>query len=348
MANLLSKARGLLGKAKANEPTPFSIRCYCGATTTGDRDDQASRRSCSRCGATLFVYPTSPLPTPEAAKIRAAKKQSASSESKSTSGKATDFPTPAPVKKKPRKPISQVLKERLARLVPPRHWFSRKRLITAGVVLFIVASVGWNVRSRHLADLRDNVGPRGQKGLQDLTEGRFAEAAENLGYAVRAMDTLKEETSEGAVIRQAYREIEIERRLLEGSMDEALSEFDARAVNRVVKDRTIVVDTILVRDPEQGWESDFVAFHGEQAVRLDLAGVTLFDTVLGEGKGRVIFGARIKEFAEIDGGEARLRIAPESVTLMTHSRLYNALALSRAENAETIRAKQAKLVDPRR
>lgn len=344
MAGLLQQARRLIGKKTPTEPPPaFSIRCPCGQPVEGYRRRDYQVVACPYCGGSIFVLPRSPLPTPIDSPIGRARPEPATIET--VPRRRARAAPQSPTRSRRSAPAGPTLGERLARLRPPAHWFTRRRLIFAGVAAFVFLTAWWQVHRWHLNSLRENLVPRARRGLQALADGDFHVAHENLQFAVDALDRLNEPFPEAARYRQAFGEVAIVHDLLSESVEAVLyaGPVAAELISAQLQNRAIIIDAEVEPAGPDDWNVGYVAFLGDIPVPLDVRGFQLFHTLDIQTKTRVVFGARFEGLVQRDNDQWRLRLVPTSGVMLTEARIFDDLGLSRDLETAKLRDRQRAL-----
>lgn len=384
MAGLFDRAKSLLVGKRLDKPAvDFSLRCLCGEYIVGQRRDEHQSLICPSCGQAVFVLARSPLPElalPIAAAHAPAVARPVGKRidkgvavhppvAASVNGDATiamqvedvdDYVKRpkhraqrpmeaghAPAEIVSRRSMGESLASAARALVPPRRWFSTPRLVLAGSALLVFATVVWQVNARKLNALREELVPAGRRGLQAMFEGKIEEAHERLGFAVQALDRLKEDFPDAGKFRQAFREVDIVANLNPLPFEElGREQRDAESFDRQIHGRTILIDA-EVEKVDGGWRIATIGFVGDRPVVVDRAGLRLFETLGINARTRLIFGARISDAHLDEDDRFALRLDRESGVLLTDARLFADLGLSRDPAAAQIRERQLGLLEPK-
>jgi hypothetical protein len=232
-------------------------------------------------------------------------------------------------------------------VIPPRRWFTRGRMIGAAVAIMVATSIWVMVERRTRMNLRENLVPRARAGLKALAEGKLDEARADLGFAVKALDRLREPFQDEEVYRQAFGELDIRENLTTDDLDGlfAGAQLELGPVNRRVGGVAVVFQTTLQKS-SGGWRSGIVALvEGMEfkPVRLHPEGVPLFDRLNVKDDLPVTFGARLLRLEPSDEGDFWLRLDPASAVLITETRLLDELGLASGFDRETVLARQKEL-----
>lgn len=338
MTGLMTRTRNWWGESASPVESPYSIRCICGEPIQGVRQPHYQIVTCPSCGEPQFVLPMSPLPAPRAPTV-------------STRSRRPLSDAPASV---PSVPIGQRVAglgartaRTLSHLVPPRRWFTRSRMIAAGIILFVSSTVWYQLRQAHFRDLRTRVIPEARRGLQALGEGEFAEARLSLDAVVEWMDQLREPIEDEGRFRQAQREVAVLSELLPQSLDRELDGASGSidATNRSLSGRAIILDTIVEPSERGSWSVTYTPFLDGQPLRIDVSQLELLSLLNIRRPKRLIFGARLAAIVNDDQGNRSLTVDPTSGVLLTEPRIFAELGLDRDESAIALRREQKAMID---
>lgn len=224
MSGWLARATGALRGETRDEPQPFELVCECGMRHSGVRRRKAQRIVCRSCGASLFVLPRDPYPEPAAAPKK--KKKRRKRKSPPVAGKpAPQVRIRAAGEQIVRQTASGVArasarvghgtaaagvglwKQLRTAAASIRAFWTPFRLIAAGIVLLITATLAWTVRSRSEEQALRDLKTADEAAREALAAQDYAAAHEPLEWAVEALDELHREDDPLALeIRQHYRE----------------------------------------------------------------------------------------------------------------------------------------------
>jgi len=226
-----------------------------------------------------------------------------------------------------------------------RDWAIRHRhpLTFLGVILIVVATVGYRAWRSRLQELPLIVEQGREEGLAALDRGEFDTAHQLLSKARRAVDSLGGAVEGAAEIRQGAAEAELyttlepellERILVEASADEETwkSRFDT-----FYKGRSLFFDCSIRSTPGSGdgpgYDLDYrILPNGEGAHanlrvgRIDLSGFKLIEHAKPKVGDQLQFGARLQSFSyDLDQQEWLARLEPDSGIFLTHIGALEAL-----------------------
>ena len=354
MPGLIGRVRGLLSRrASESGPSPFNVRCLCGETIQGARRQEYQLLTCPSCASPVFIFPRSPLPVPAAPskrKAKAAKAQKASASAKSLAKPPASAPT---IPTEPAIPLS----ERLGRIgrrllavlavfVPPRHWFSVPRLVFAGVIVLMIATAVWQIRTTTIRNLRALVIPEAQRGLKALRQGDLDEARAHLERSVTAIDRLDEPFADEASYRQALAELAILHDLIDEPLESLLlgGTRNPQSKSQSLYDQAILLDSEVRPMAEGGWSVDYVAFADDTPVQIVASDLQLFDRMGITQPTRVIFGARLDRLERSQQGQWQLRLQPQSGVLISERAIFDTLGITDDETSSVTRRRQRQLI----
>jgi len=314
------------------------MECECGAVIRGERASTSQRVVCTACRREQFVLPRNPRPLPPSVAAESAIETTAQSHSRqawvTTKGIRDHW-----------RAVTGLASDRLARLLPPRHWFSVPRLLLAPVVVLLglTLSVYWSRGRREMALAEfDSATAAGRSALD---RGDFVQAVERFGAAERAATQLGRDDAAARSAAQWHKEARLWTRLAPDSPDALLAggppideQAEATLHQRFERDfvgRTVVIDGWLSRPSEADWQPAADA-DGRRTPRtplelqwaivgegcqleLSLAGVTSFDWVRPGESRRAVFGVELAGLkrAGRDLRRWELLVEPKSSTFLT-------------------------------
>ncbi len=244
MSGWLARATGALRGETPDEPQPFELDCECGMRHSGLRRRKAQRIVCRSCGASLFVLPRDAYPEPGALPKKKKKRR------KRKSRPVADRPAP---RVRIRAAGQQIVRSTAAGVARAsarvgqgtaaaglglwhhvrtaaaalRAFWTPFRLVAAGIVVLIVATLAWTVRSRSQEQAIRDLKTADEAARQALAAHDFAAAQEPLARAVGALDELdRYDDPLAREIRQFHRETTALLRMCAVSPFELVQEAD--------------------------------------------------------------------------------------------------------------------------
>ncbi len=271
-------------------------------------------------------------------------------------GPPAPAPRPAAARPKVVKPPAPVV----AAVARPRFsewaWRHRNALLSAGVVLLIVAAVAVRRHRQRLEELPRIAEIGRAEGLKRLDAGDFHTAKKLLADAASAVGSLGDGYEGAEAIRQGAREAAIFADLAPESLERILEEAATyRGVEKwsahfasFYRGRSIILETTVaaVPDPNRpgsAYRVDYQVYSGrgpkpDAKARLDLAGFRLFELSepkLGESK---LFGARLASLElDLAANEWVFTLEPDSGAYITHPKALEAIGWPQFEGPEEAR-----------
>jgi hypothetical protein len=248
MAKWLTDAVAAFRGGTVHEPQTFAVRCACGKTVSGERDDSPQLVGCPGCKSVLFVLPKCVYPIPKkppAPRVQASAPPPAAEESpraKASQPRARRPTATSPLKKEAAQPKTVVTAPVPSPFdrAPPRRIVTPIRMVLLGLAVVVVSTTGWMI---HLRSLR-----QAEQTVRDAV--RLGEAAikeEDLGEAIR--QTALELTALGRLATRSLHDI-----VAEAIEMSAIGDGKAWAdlFRSNYRDAWIVLDTRIVRRPGAG------------------------------------------------------------------------------------------------
>lgn len=347
MTGMVNRAKGILGRKRAsNDPLPFTTRCLCGEPIQGYRRAEYQVLTCPQCSSSIFIFPRNPLPTPEGLEtpppleVQRPKPRSANV-------KPSARPAAPPRRvSQPREPLGPKLAAAAKKLVPPRRWFTTPRLIFAAVIFLVAMTSLWQVRSRHLRHLREELVPEARRGLQALADGRLQEAHAHLKFTIGALDTLRESVPEEPIYRQAFAELDLVDDLLPQTLDNSLYNGTQAPeyVSSAIRGKALILDVEAEPDEDGVWQFLCLPFMDGEPIRLAAEDLKLWEQQDFRNRTRLILGVRLAGIEKDEQGSWVLRLMPDSAVLLTEPRIAQDLGLSTDPSVGEVLQRQKRMI----
>ncbi|MDP1797074.1 MAG: hypothetical protein Q8K78_06315 [Planctomycetaceae bacterium] len=233
----LQKAQSAVFGRREEPPQPYVVSCECGMTYSGLRASKPQKTACSRCGSSLFIFPTCPYPLPASVEIQlqgghlapsVAKETKKAAPTKSSKGKngnkvAAALGDAAPVKKTKSEPVLAEPSISFGEWV--RSAFTPLRITMVALAATVGGTVAITVRNARIESARREVEPAIDRGLKAYTSRDYSTAANELATAVTALDRLGRTDAAARQVRQREKEARAAAGLLTSPLADVLNEI---------------------------------------------------------------------------------------------------------------------------
>jgi hypothetical protein len=271
MAKWLTDAVAAFRGGTVHEPQTFAVRCACGKTVSGERDDSPQLVGCPGCKSVLFVLPKCVYPIPKkppAPRVQASAPPPAAEESpraKASQPRARRPTATSPLKKEAAQPKTVVTAPVPSPFdrAPPRRIVTPIRMVLLGLAVVVVSTTGWMIHLRSLRQAEQTVRDAVRLGEAAIKEEDLGEAMRQYQAAREALATLGRDDPEARTVRQTALELTALGRLATRSLHDIVAEAiemsaigDGKAwadlFRSNYRDAWIVLDTRIVRRPGAG------------------------------------------------------------------------------------------------
>lgn len=331
---------------------PFALDCPAGHTVRGVRLSRSQRVPCPECGRTVFVFPASPFPPPSPPAPSRAERKAAKTRAR--------LPRVRVRLRRSRRTAVAKLRRGAFRLVPPRRWFTLRRLVPLGVLLLLAFTVVMTARSKHRGSLRNDFETSFEQGIDALEQGDFEAAAEQLGAAAQAVSRLglSPDESHGAV--HAAREAALCRDLSPSRLDQIARqaaedtalrgrESWERSFGTLYEGQSIVFDGLVFPKtfPDRvRYDLDFLLVQDGRRFELDARDLALLIELAPPSPQRVVFGARLAAVEPSSSADRwQIGLAPDSGVLFTRPELLKQLGWKIDDELKSVVEAQRKWVE---
>ena len=306
MRRLLTALRQGWGKLKRPRGPliPFRVSCNCGQSVQGIRGPRHQIVRCPACGASLFVFPPSPLPrSPD------------------------EEPLPEPTPPRARSPW----------FVPAVAAGLTLAVVALGLVLFFS-------KLFHPEEQRQNGGTSNPPVAEVIDSGKKLLAERGFREASRLLQKARDRGEKHPELVQLHRQAQLLAGLLDLPVEEIIEKGQRvrnpgewQAQLQDYKGRTVLFDDLVRREQDGSHRLvhyEVIAGEEKAIVRLDLE---LLRRLPLEQPRRVIFGARLANVARGAGGIWVVEFERDSGVLLTDEGAATALGLDGGEVQEVLR-----------
>ncbi|MEZ6054443.1 MAG: hypothetical protein R3C02_24155 [Planctomycetaceae bacterium] len=240
MANWLAKASSVLSRDTPDEPQPFQLTCECGTNHQGQRKSRAQRIICQTCGTALFVLPRNVYPELKPPKPKRKRRSEdelddappARERQRSRRARGGTKETVQAIGSGVRGVITSMINaitSRIAVLITVLFTWVRSlitpfRMVIAGVLLMLLTTGVWTLRTRGLDQARETLRVEFTAGEEALKTDDLELAYTHFANAAAAADHLNLTDARGQASRQMAHETEALIRLAPASLIEMLEE----------------------------------------------------------------------------------------------------------------------------
>ncbi len=330
--NPLAKARQwwTVSPAPSAARVPYELRCGCGRTVSGTRQNKFQIVPCGCCGRKWFILPLSPL-APAAGEGE----------------HAVRVASPPVV--------------RAQRFGGRFRWAMTALLLLAAaaglaaVVHFRVASPQ-GARPNSLPDVVASIRAHVTAGRQSLREGNFQLAADELEAAVNLRDQYVGclPATESRELSDLCRQVVLLANLLTESLEEILRRLGGQAereqqalFSRRYAGRAVVFDAQVWRDATGRYHLDYSLCDGILLARVEIQDLQLLHDLPLQDPQRLLFGARLAGIQREAAGNWMVRFEPASGVLLTDAEAVAASSAPPLDDdlAEVVRRQEAWMAD---
>ncbi|MBX9655743.1 hypothetical protein K2Y11_19170 [bacterium] len=326
------------GRGASTAPTSYRVKCLCGETVEGYRQNEYQTLTCPSCQGTIFVLGDSPLLSP-------------------------DPPQPPPVNRSDLKAVHSFVRRRslrgrlrLARAGVARfrkgtaarvkRLFAIRNLVIVAVLLIVSFTAYRQLKIRSEQLTRAEVDRLSHAGMIALEAGEIPDAEEKLSQAVAWMNHTKQPEQDWEAIRHVAAETNAACRMLQQPLDMALTFVagDMSGRQSQIAGKGLLLDVVVTSTDDGGWSCDLVTFVNNEVVPIRFPRESLYRESSFSAPTRVLLFARLSSLQKTDR-EWSLSFEPKSVVLITQASLLAYLGVADKESQDLVK-QQVKVLDP--